>query len=108
MKIYKMNTMKNGWFIGNFEPSILKTSVFEVGIMNHKKGEYWPKHKHQHLEEYNYLLSGKMVIHNNELNSGDIFVIDREEVADPVFLEDCIVIVVKVPSIPGDKIIIKD
>ena len=100
--------MKNGWFIGNFEPSVLKTPDFEVGILKHSKGEKWPKHKHEQLEEYNYLLSGKMIIHNTEIHAGTIFVFQRGEIADPVFLEDCIVVVVKVPSVPGDKVIIED
>lgn len=108
MKTYKMNEMKGGWFIGDFEPSILKTKNFEVGVLHHHKGEIWPKHKHKHLEEYNYLLSGKMRIHNTVINAGDFFVFERGEIADPIFLEDCVVIVIKVPSVPGDKVIIKD
>ena len=41
------------------------------------------------------------------LNSGDVFVFDKGEVADPIFLEDCKLIVVKIPSIPSDKFEIK-
>lgn len=108
MNIYKMNQMKGGWFIGNFEPSVLKTTQFEIGILKHKKGEQWPKHKHKYAEEYNYIIEGQMTIQNTLLSSGDIFILNRGEIADPVFLEDCVVIVVKVPSIPGDKIIIKE
>lgn len=100
--------MKGGWFIGNFEPSVLKTTQFEIGILKHKKGEQWPKHKHEYAEEYNYIIEGQMTIQNTLLSSGDIFILNRGEIADPVFLEDCVVIVVKVPSIPGDKIIIKE
>jgi hypothetical protein len=48
-----------------------------------------------------------MIIQNTELNAGDIFVIEKMEIADPVFLEDCKVLVVKVPSVPGDKIILE-
>jgi hypothetical protein len=44
-----------------------------------------------------------MVIQGTELNTGDVFVLDRYEVADPVFLEDCKVVCVKTPSIPSDK-----
>jgi hypothetical protein len=44
-----------------------------------------------------------MTIQGKELNSGDVFVFEKGEVANPVFLEDCVVVVVKVPSIPGDK-----
>lgn len=107
MNVIKLNTMKNGWFIGNFEPSVLKTETFEIGIMSHQKGENWPVHYHAQAEEYNVLLEGKMIIQNTELNAGDIFIISKMEIADPVFLEDCRVLVVKVPSVPGDKILVE-
>ena len=107
MKVTKLNTMRGGWFIGNFEPSVLKTDTFEVGLMFHKKGESWPIHYHTQADEYNVLLEGRMIIQNTELNAGDIFVIEKMEIADPVFLEDCKVLVVKVPSVPGDKIILE-
>ena len=37
------------------------------------------------------------------IEPGMIFVIEPSEIADPVFLEDCIVVVVKTPSVKGDK-----
>jgi len=39
MKLHKLDDMVRGWFIGNFEPSVLKTKKFEVGILSHKKNE---------------------------------------------------------------------
>jgi hypothetical protein len=51
----------------------------------------------------NYLIRGKMVIQNVELNAGDVFVFEKGEIANPEFLEDCELIVVKVPSLPKDK-----
>lgn len=103
MKIHKLKDMFRGWFIGDFEPSALKTDKFEVGILTHKKGEYWPKHFHKEAIEINLLLDGHMIIRERELKSGDIFTIDPYEIADSVFLEDCTVIVIKTPSVPGDK-----
>jgi hypothetical protein len=44
-----------------------------------------------------------MIIAGQELTTGDIFTIFPNEVADPVFLEDCEVITVKTPSVIGDK-----
>ena len=38
--------MWRGWFIGDFEPSVLKTKDFEVGVLVHPKGEKWPAHFH--------------------------------------------------------------
>lgn len=103
MNVTKIRDYVRGWFIGNFEPSLLKTSDFEVGILTHLKGEKWPAHYHKETIEYNVLVSGKMTVQGKELNSGDVFVFDKGEIADPVFLEDCTVVCVKVPSIPSDK-----
>ena len=55
MKKQNLNEMWRGWFIGNFEPSILKTENFEVGLLSHRKGEVWPKHYHAVATEYNLL-----------------------------------------------------
>tara|TARA_R110000822_G_scaffold13216_1_gene47072 strand:- start:2292 stop:2615 length:324 start_codon:yes stop_codon:yes gene_type:complete len=98
-----IDDMVGGWFIGDFEPSILKTKDFEVGVLSHKKGEDWPTHYHKEITEYNVLVSGKMIIAGETLSSGDIFVIAPNEIADPEFLEDCTVVVVKTPSVIGDK-----
>lgn len=103
MNIKKIDDFIRGWIIGNFEPSLLKTELFEVGLMRHKAGEVWPKHYHKVGTEYNVLVSGKMIIQGKELVSGDVFVFNPGEIADPIFLEDCSVLVVKVPSILGDK-----
>lgn len=102
MKVSRIEDYKNGWFIGNFEPSVLKTKEFEVGIMQHKQGEEWPCHYHTGTE-INYLVSGNLRIQKIVLQPGDIFMLEPYEVADPEFLTDCTVVVVKTPSIPGDK-----
>ena len=103
MKTYKLKDMFRGWFIGDFEPSVLRTKGFEVGVLKHKKGEKWPEHYHKDSIEYNVLIEGKEIIQGVELNPGDIFVLDKMEIADPEFLEDCTILVVRVPSLPEDK-----
>jgi quercetin dioxygenase-like cupin family protein len=107
MKIYKIKNFKDGWFIGNFKPTIFKTKDFEICYKKHKKNEKWPIHYHKIATEYNYLISGKMKIQNKTLKKGDIFVLYPSEVANPIFLEDCELIVVKTPSIKGDKYHVK-
>ena len=102
----KLSKMYRGWFIGDFEPSAYKTKNFEVGYLLHKKGEIWDVHYHKHMVEVNLLIKGKMILNDTELNENDIFVIDKKEIACPIFLEDCYILVVKIPSVPGDKIIL--
>jgi len=103
MKTYKISDFHRGWFMGNFDPSILKTEQFEVGLLTHKQGEVWPKHYHAIATEYNLLVSGSMIINETKIKPGDIFVLEPYQIADPIFLEDCTVLCVKVPSISGDK-----
>jgi len=103
MKKHNLTEFWRGWFIGNFEPSILKTDQFEVGVLTHAKDEVWPKHYHAKHTEYNLLLKGKMLICGEIINEGEFFTIFPNEVADPVFLEDCTVLCIKTPSVPGDK-----
>ena len=99
--------MHRGWFIGDFDPSVLKTNKFEVGVLKHKKDETWQAHYHKESIEYNYLIEGEMTIQGILLKAGDIFVIDKYEVADPIFITDCTVVVVKTPSIPQDKYMVE-
>jgi hypothetical protein len=44
-----------------------------------------------------------MKIQNQIIEEGDIFILSPYEIADPIFLEDCEVLIVKTPSVPGDK-----
>lgn len=103
MKVEKLSNMHRGWAIGNFSPSILQTELFEVGVLTHKKNEEWSPHYHKISTEYNILISGKMKICGEEINAGDIFIIEPEEIADPIFYEDCTLVCVKVPSVTNDK-----
>ena len=106
MKISKLSDMKDGWFIGNFFPTAFSTTAFEVCYKKHYKGELWDTHYHEFSTEINLLISGKMTINGIELNDGDIFTIEPHYVSSPIFLEDCTLIIIKTPSIPGDKKIV--
>ena len=104
MKLMKLKDMKQGWFIGNFEPTAYKTKDFEVCYRTHPKGEKWDIHYHEHITEINLLVNGKMIMQGKTLLSGDIFILEPYEIADPDFLEDCTILCVKTPGIVGDKI----
>jgi hypothetical protein len=95
--------MIGGWFIGNFVPTSLKIEGFEVGLKRHTKDEYIEPHFHKIATEYNLVVKGKVVVQGKLYEANDIFVLEPNDVADPVFLEDSDIVVVKVPSIIGDK-----
>jgi len=103
MKIDHITNFKDGWFLGAFEPSVFKTDLVEVCYKKHYKNEIWPKHYHKIATEINYIINGCMSIQGIQLNKGDIFTIYPNEIADPIFLDNCELIVVKIPSVKGDK-----
>jgi hypothetical protein len=106
MELFRIEDMKAGWFVGNFEPTAYKTGDFEVCYKKHVKGEKWETHYHKEATEINYLIEGTMIIQDKKLVSGDIFIIYPYEIADPEFLEDCSLVIVKTPSKTNDKYVI--
>jgi mannose-6-phosphate isomerase-like protein (cupin superfamily) len=104
VKVNRLDAMTRGWLIGDFKPSILRTSQFEVGYLSHKKGEIWPAHVHNQADEYNVLIRGSMQLNNELLSQGEIFIIKKGMLAKAMFFEDCEVLCIKCPSIPSDKV----
>lgn len=103
MRVFKEADMVGGWFVGDFEPTALRTSVAEVCLKHHRRGEKWPVHYHAIAVEVTLVVSGDMTINGERFGPGDGFVLEPGEMADPTFHTDCRVVVVKVPSVPGDK-----
>jgi len=103
MKITNIKDYKDGWIVGGFKPSAFFTKDFEVCYKTHKKNEKWDAHYHKVGTEISLLISGEMVIQGKNLKSGDVFTIFPYEVADPIFLTDCTVLVIKTPSDTSDK-----
>ena len=103
MKTYNIKDMKAGWFIGGFEPSIHKTSDFEVAHHQHKQGFIGDRHTHKIAQELTYIVKGKLIASGRELQSGDFFLYEPNDISEVEFLEDTDLIVVKWPSVPYDK-----
>jgi hypothetical protein len=44
-----------------------------------------------------------MTIQGKELKPNDIFILEPNEITDPVYHEECTIVIVKVPCVIGDK-----
>jgi hypothetical protein len=106
MIVTHLHRYTNGWFIGDFTPSLIQTPFMEAGIIYHKKNDYWPAHYHLASDEVTVLLEGSMTINGLPVYQNSIFVISKLETAKVEFLTDCKVLVIRVPSIKGDKVTI--
>ena len=40
MKVGKLDDMTKGWFVGNFEPSVLRTNAVEVAVKKYSEGDF--------------------------------------------------------------------
>jgi len=105
MKIYKLQSMIKGWFIGNFEPTIFKTSDVEVGVKEYKKGDKENRHYHKIATEITVIVSGKVRMNDAVYKQGDIILIEPNESTNFEAIEDTITTVVKIPGATNDKYI---
>lgn len=103
MDVHKLDQMKDGWFVGDFEPSVMRTHDFEVGLHCHAKGETCDPHFHVLTNEINVVVSGSLEVNGEVYGRGDILVLHPKEICEVTFLEDTELVVVKSPSVPGDK-----
>lgn len=104
MKIAKLNEMTKGWFIGNFEPSLFKTTDCEVAVKSYNKGDYEKAHYHKIATEYTAIIVGRVRMNGIEYSAGDIVVMEPNESTDFECLEDGTTnVVVKIPGANNDK-----
>lgn len=103
MKAAKVNAMVNGWFIGNFEPSLCRTNDVEAAVKQYRKGSYEEKHYHKIATEYTVIVNGRARMFDREWEAGDIIVAEPFDCTDFLALEDCVSLVVKIPGANHDK-----
>ena len=103
MKKHNLDDMVGGWFIGHFDPTILKTDDFEVAVKIYKKGDYEENHYHKIATEYTLIMDGEVIMSGEKYSSGDIVVIKPNESVDFRALTDVKTVVVKTPSVANDK-----
>lgn len=103
MQVYKTDDLIGGWFIGQFDGAVFKTSACEVSYKQHHANEKLAAHYHKAADEINYLISGSMSMGEQRLDAPCIFVVPKGEVAYPEFYTDVSLIVVKVPGALNDK-----
>jgi quercetin dioxygenase-like cupin family protein len=106
MKKLNYNDMVRGWFVGNFEPSALKTDLCEVAVQKYKAGDYEQRHCHKIADEVTYILSGTVRMNGVNYEGDDILLIEKGTSTDFESITDSITVVVKMPCAKGDKYII--
>jgi len=103
MKRYQLSDFKGGWFVGDFDPSILRTTGGEVAIKSYNPGDSEPAHVHRGSTEITCVVMGQVYMNEMKLCPGDMVEIAPGEAVSFRAVTTALTVVVKVPSVPGDK-----
>lgn len=106
MRRVKLGDMKGGWFIGDFEPTCLRTGGFEAACKTYTAGQSEDRHYHLVATEFTLVASGSVSMNGTIFGAGDVIIIDPGEAVTFTAVEDSITMVVKVPSVAGDKYLV--
>ena len=107
MELHNIDDFKGGWFIGDFEPTLLRTKDFEISVRHYKAGDEEEKHVHKIADEYTVVIIGIVEMNGVKYHPKDVVLIEKGEVVKFRVLTDAITIAVKVPSIIGDKYVVE-
>jgi hypothetical protein len=105
MKRFDLDSFIKGWFVGNFDPSVIKTNDVEVGVKKYKAGDYESSHYHKVATEITVIVYGEVEMNGAKYVSGDVIVIEPNERTDFKCLTDVVTVVVKHPGANNDKYI---
>lgn len=103
MEKFNLNDFTKGWFIGNFQPTIMDTNDFEIAIKRYKAGDFENRHHHKIATEYTIIVEGEVIMNGDKFVKNDIIKINPNESTDFKCLTDVVTVVVKTPSIKDDK-----
>src|SRR5262249_9079262 len=103
MIVRSLNEMVGGWIVGNFEPTCLKTSACEVACKHYEAGASEAAHVHRIATELTLVAAGRVSMNGRTFSAGDIIILEPGEPTDFRALERTTTVVVKMPSVAGDK-----
>jgi hypothetical protein len=107
MRVSRIEDMTKGWFVGAFEPSVLWTDACEVAVKRHNAGYSDEDHFHEVATEATVVVSGQARMMGRDCSAGDIIVVEPGETSNFLAVTDVILVVVKIPSVKGDKYLLQ-
>lgn len=103
MRVAQLSEMVNGWFVGDFEPTLHRTTDVEVAVKEYKAGDREPLHHHKVATEITAVVKGDAEMQDRRLGAGDIAVLSPGESSAFVALTDVVLVAIKLPGAKHDK-----
>lgn len=105
--VHRLSDMTGGWFVGDFAPAALSLAAAEVGVKNYVAGETEASHVHRVATEVTLILAGEAVMCGRRVRAGDIVVVPPGVSTGFLAETDVTTVVVKSPSVLGDKYLVE-
>lgn len=106
MKTYNIKDFVKGWIIGGFQLSIFQTKEFEIAYKTYKAGDKEAAHVHKIATEITLIATGSVRMNGVGYQEGQIIETEPGEATDFEALTDCSTVVIKTPSVAGDKYLV--
>ncbi|MFN7812575.1 MAG: hypothetical protein ACK5SI_07950 [Planctomycetia bacterium] len=103
MEMHRLEDMQGGWFIGDFSPTVIRTGDVEVAVKAYPAGARESSHHHKVAEEVTVVVTGRARMGDRVVEPGTIVHLQPGESTDFEALEATLTVVVKRPSVKGDK-----
>lgn len=103
MEKYKVEDFTGGWFIGDFMPTLFKTTDVEVALKKYFQGQKEESHYHKIATEFTVIIEGEVVMSGITYKTGDIIKIMPGISTDFEALTNATTLVVKIPGAQNDK-----
>jgi hypothetical protein len=103
MEAHRLDEMTRGWFVGDFSPAVRRLAEVEVGVKRYRAGDTEPCHVHRVATEITVIVDGAVEMAGRHFAGGDIVVLHPGEPSAFKALADTVTVVVKLPSVAGDK-----
>ena len=100
---HNLDQFTKGWFVGNFNPTLIPSDAVEVAVKNYKAGEQESSHHHKIATELTLIVSGRVRMSGEEVGPGEIVKIHPGQSTDFTAITDTTTVVVKMPCVSGDK-----
>ena len=103
LEVHSLSDMKAGWFIGNFEPAVVRTAHVEVAVKRYPKGFVDEAHYHRISTEITVIVSGRAKFNGQVCDQGSVVLVPPGLTVLFEAIDDVVTTVVKLPSVAADK-----
>lgn len=102
MRVFDTKNYKGGWIIGDFNPTLIRTKLFEFAYKEHEAG-FKTNHVHKIAAEISIVVRGVCKVNGELFTTGKGFLLSAGEAVMFEAISDCSLSVMKFPSVANDK-----